>query len=86
MAKGRSSNFIAILAAVTLIAAGLWYLQSRPSEDECSRWQQVVGRQAQLLATQHGGVPATYYDDAAATYGSDRPTGCDLPAGSERRL
>ena len=86
MARGRASNLIAILAAVTLIAAGLWYLRSRPSDDECARWQSVVQRQAELLASQHGGQAAIYVIDAAETYKEDQPAGCELPSGSERRL
>ena len=86
MASARTTNILAILAAIALAAAGLWYLQSRPDPDECRRWQEAVVEQAELLAAQQGGKPKTWYDDAARTFAEERPGDCDLPEESDRRL
>ena len=82
----RATNILAILAAIVIAAAGLWYLQSRPDPDECVRWKEAVREQAELLASQQGGKPKTWFDDAARTFNEERPAGCDIPEESDRRL
>jgi hypothetical protein len=79
------SNILAILAALALAAAGLWYLQSRPEPSECARWQKVVREQAKLLAAQEDKLAAEhrYYDDAALNYQESQPSGCAVPTREE---
>ena len=79
MASPRTTNIIALVAAVVIAAAGLLYLQSRPDPDECARWQTLVREQAQLLAGQDGRAEHTYYDDAALNYQESQPSGCEVP-------
>ena len=79
MGSPRTTNILAILAALVIAGAGLLYLQSRPDPDECARWQTLVREQAQLLAGQRSRPEHIYYDDAALNYQESQPDDCDVP-------
>ena len=83
MKSGQASNIAAVLAALALIAAGLWYLQSRPEPDACARWQKVVREQAKLLAGDQPRREFSFYPEAAANYAESRPDGCATPTKEE---
>jgi hypothetical protein len=78
--NGGIPNWLALGVALLLIAGGLLWLQSRPEEDACGRWQRLVVHEAELLASQHKSRrPESFYAQAARTFGEDRPVGCDSP-------
>ena len=77
------SNIVAIIAALVLAAAGIWYLQSRPEPSECAKWQKVVREQAKLLAGDQPQNEHQFYEDAALNYQESQPDGCPVPTKDE---
>ena len=73
-------NWFALAVALLLIAGGLLWLQTRPEEDSCGRWQRLVVHEAELLASQRKSrSPESFYAQAARTFAESRPVGCDSP-------
>ncbi len=77
------SNIAAIVAAIVLAAAGIWYLQSRPEVDQCARWQKLVREQAKLLAGDKPRSEHRFYTEAALNYQESQPDDCPVPTKEE---
>jgi hypothetical protein len=74
------STQLALVVAVLLIVAGVWWLRQSSSEpDACLKWQRDVQLQARTMALQGKGQrEATFYDDAARILAEFRPPDCPL--------
>ena len=73
------SNILALAAAAILIVGGLVWLQSRPEDDECSRWQRAVRHEAVLIASQRDAPAKSFLTDAARAFAESQPSNCQVP-------